>query len=158
MADMASRFAGSLVVKSVAETRDLAARIASGLRAGDVVALEGDLGAGKTTLARGVLRALGVAETVPSPTFTLVQEYAAGGLRIVHCDLYRVESVTELDELGLDDAPSEGVVLVEWPERAPERIPGDALNIRIEITGENERRMHVSGPVRWAHLIAGIGN
>jgi tRNA threonylcarbamoyl adenosine modification protein YjeE len=158
MADMASKFAGSLVVKDVAETGDLAARIASGLRGGDVVALEGDLGAGKTTLARGILRALGVAEAVPSPTFTLVQEYAAGGLRIAHCDLYRVESVTELDELGLDDALSEGVLLVEWPERARERIPGDALNIRIEITGEIERRMHLSGPVRWAHLLTGTGN
>jgi tRNA threonylcarbamoyl adenosine modification protein YjeE len=158
MADMASRFAGGLVVKGVAETEDLAARIASGLQSGDVIALEGDLGAGKTTLARGILRTLGVAEAVPSPTFTLVQEYAAAGLRIAHCDLYRVESETELDELGLDDALSDGVVLIEWPEHAPGRIPGDALNIRIEITGESERRMHLSGPQRWAHLLASEGN
>lgn len=158
MADMASRFVGSLVVKGLAETEDLAARIASGVRSGDVIALEGDLGAGKTTLARGILRTLGIVEAVPSPTFTLVQEYAAAGLRIAHFDLYRVESVTELDELGLDDALSECVVLVEWPERAQGRIPGDALKIRIEITGESERRMHLSGPQRWAPLLADKGN
>ena len=83
-----------------------------------------------------------------------MQEYDAAGLRIAHCDLYRVESVVELDELGLDDALAGGVVLIEWPERARERIPVDALNIRIEVTGESERLMHISGPERWADLLA----
>jgi tRNA threonylcarbamoyl adenosine modification protein YjeE len=155
MADMASRFAGGLVVKSLAETEELAGRIASQLRAGDAIALEGDLGAGKTTLARGILRALGVAEAVPSPSFTLVQDYATAHLRIAHFDLYRVESVEELDELGLDDALEGGAVILEWPERAAGHLPSDALNIQIEIEGENERRLHLSGPARWAQLVAG---
>ncbi|HEY2444637.1 MAG TPA: tRNA (adenosine(37)-N6)-threonylcarbamoyltransferase complex ATPase subunit type 1 TsaE [Rhizomicrobium sp.] len=158
MADIASRFAGGLVVKSLAETEDLAGRIARSLGAGDAIALEGDLGAGKTTLARGILRALGVSEAVPSPTFTLVQEYQAGGLRVLHCDLFRVENAAELDELGLDEALTDGAVLIEWPERARERLRQDALSIRIEILSESERRMELSGPARWAHLVAGVGN
>src|SRR5689334_508178 len=86
----------------MAATGRLGARIAGGLQRGDAVALEGDLGAGKTTLARAILEALGVTENVPSPTFTLVQTYETPRFPVRHFDLYRVESETELDELGFD--------------------------------------------------------
>lgn len=155
MADSAPGFAGSLVVQGLAETEELGRKIAACLTQGDAIALEGDLGAGKTTLARAILRALGVEDEVPSPSFTLVQEYEAGGLKIAHCDLYRIESPTELEEMGLEEAVRNGVLLVEWPERAPERIPADALKIRLDIESENERRIALSGPARWAELTNG---
>jgi tRNA threonylcarbamoyl adenosine modification protein YjeE len=153
MAD-GSRFAGGLVAHSLADTENLARRIASGLRAGDTLALEGDLGAGKTTLARAILRELGVTGAIPSPSFALVQEYEAPALRVAHCDLYRIERPAELDELGLEEALSGGAAIIEWADRAPARIAQDALTIRIGILGESERSMQLSGPARWAHLLA----
>ncbi|HEY6578147.1 MAG TPA: tRNA (adenosine(37)-N6)-threonylcarbamoyltransferase complex ATPase subunit type 1 TsaE [Rhizomicrobium sp.] len=153
MTEQASRFAASFAVHGVAETEELGRRIAASLAAGDTIALEGDLGAGKTTLARAILRALGVTGDVPSPSFTLVQTYETPQLKVAHCDLYRIEDPAELDELGLDDALLGGAVLMEWPERAPGRIASDALHIRIEVLGESERLMQFSGPARWAHLL-----
>lgn len=152
MADKSSGFEGGLLVRSLAETEDLARRIAPELRPGDAIALKGELGAGKTTLARAILRALGVEGEVPSPSFTLVQEYDTPRLKILHCDLYRISNCAELVELGIEDALSEGAVLMEWPERAAARIPENALWIEIEIAGENERRMKISGPERWTCL------
>jgi tRNA threonylcarbamoyladenosine biosynthesis protein TsaE len=137
-----------------AETEALGARIAAGLRAGDAVALKGDLGAGKSVLARAVLRALGVKEDVPSPTFTLVQTYGTPSLVVRHYDLYRIEDAAELNELGLEEALDEGVAIIEWPERAPPRLLSDALQIRLEIDGENSRRAHISGPSRWAEIFS----
>lgn len=153
MANEESGWAGGLEVRSRAGTEDLARRIAPHLRKGDTIALEGDLGAGKTTLARAILRAVGVQDEVPSPSFTLVQEYEAGGLKVAHCDLYRIETPDELDEMGIEEAVRDGVVLIEWPERAGSRLPADALRICIEIVGENERRITLSGPARWSEII-----
>src|ERR1700759_5523074 len=93
-------FAGRIAFPDPAATMALGGRIAKGLETGDAVALEGDLGAGKTTLARAILRALGVTEDVPSPTFMLVQIYETPRLTIRHYDLYRIESPSEMDELG----------------------------------------------------------
>jgi tRNA threonylcarbamoyl adenosine modification protein YjeE len=152
MADKASGFAGGFLVRSLSETEDLARRIAPRLRAGDAIALKGDLGAGKTTLARAILRACGVDGEVPSPSFTLVQEYETARLMIVHCDLYRIVDCRELDELGLEEGLQDGALLIEWPERAPSRLPGDELWIEMEIAGESERRMKIYGPERWAFL------
>jgi tRNA threonylcarbamoyl adenosine modification protein YjeE len=135
-------------------TEALAARIASGLRVGDAVALEGDLGAGKTALARAILIALGVSETVPSPTFTLVQHYETARLTVSHFDLYRIKTESELDELGFDDAQANGATLIEWPERAPHRIPADALHVHLVASGESARRAALSGPQRWAEIFA----
>ncbi|MGH6878311.1 MAG: tRNA (adenosine(37)-N6)-threonylcarbamoyltransferase complex ATPase subunit type 1 TsaE [Rhizomicrobium sp.] len=153
MVKKAAGFAGSTVVRSLAETEEFGRRIAARLAAGDTIALEGDLGAGKTTLARAILRALGVTGEVPSPSFTLVQHYETLQLKIAHCDLYRIEDPAEVEELGLDDALMEGALLVEWPDRAPARISPDALTVRIEVVGESERLMQFSGPARWAQLL-----
>ena len=122
-------------------TADLGARIARGLVPGDAVLLKGDLGAGKTTLARAILRALGVEGHVPSPTFTLVQTYQVPELTVFHYDLYRIENPRELPELGLDDAMDDGAVLVEWPERGfPARLAGDALTVTLTQAGANARQ------------------
>ena len=128
-----------------AATWRLGEDLALALRPGDLVQLEGDLGAGKTTLARALIRA--VADDpeleVPSPTFTLVQSY---DLRIPvhHLDLYRLGAAEEIDELGVDELAASGIVLVEWPERAADRLPPPALTIRLGHEGDG-RRIHVSG-------------
>lgn len=104
----------------LAAMADYGARIAAQLRAGDVVALEGGLGAGKTTLARAILASLGHAGEVPSPTFTIIETYAAPRLRlpVVHADFYRLDDPSELTEIGLDDYREGAVLLAEWPDQA----------------------------------------
>lgn len=143
-------FALDLPLAGVAATEALGARIAAGLKPGDAVALEGDLGAGKTALARAILRALGVEDAVPSPTFTLVQCYETAKIPVRHYDLYRIERAAELDELGLDEALNEGAALIEWPERAGTRLPADALHVQLTITSESARHARLAGPPRWA--------
>ncbi|THF58796.1 tRNA (adenosine(37)-N6)-threonylcarbamoyltransferase complex ATPase subunit type 1 TsaE [Ollibium composti] len=119
--------------------------LAMALRPGDVLALSGDLGAGKSTLARALIRA--VADDpdldVPSPTFTLVQSYD-GRLPIHHFDLYRLADASELDELGFDEALAHGAALVEWPERAADRLPAGAVTVVLEHQGDG-RLAHLSG-------------
>jgi tRNA threonylcarbamoyladenosine biosynthesis protein TsaE len=114
--------------------------IAAQLRPGDVVALEGGLGAGKTTLARAILAALGHAGDVPSPTFTIIEAYAAPPLRlpVVHADFYRLEHPDELAEIGLDDYREGAVLLAEWPDHAGgfDQEPG-CLGITLELMGES---------------------
>jgi len=137
----------------LAATEEFGVRLAQALDVGDCVALYGDLGAGKTALARAVLRALGILEAVPSPTFTLVQEYETARLLVRHFDLYRLESPEEVLELGLDDALAEGAALIEWPERAGSYLPKDAL--RITLTGDGETRfVDIEGPKRWAKVFS----
>ena len=138
-----------LPLAGLAATEALAARIAATLGRGDCVALGGDLGAGKTTLARAILRALGVREAVPSPTFTLVQAYETPRLSVRHFDLYRLTRPEDVLELGLDDALGDGAALVEWPENAGGFLPGDALSVALSGDGET-RRAVLSGPARWA--------
>lgn len=136
-----------------AATQELGTRMALGLQIGDCVALYGDLGAGKTTLARAVLRTLGVTEAVPSPTFTLVQSYETPKLPVRHFDLYRLEDPEELFELGLDDALAEGAALIEWPENAGPYLPEDMLKITLKGAGIG-RTLSVEGPDRWADIFA----
>ena len=116
------------------------ARIAAALRPGDVVALEGGLGAGKTTLARAILASLGHEGEVPSPTFTIIETYAAPPLRlaVVHADFYRLEDPAELVEIGLDDYREGAVLLAEWPQNAGgfAHEPG-CLAIALELVGES---------------------
>lgn len=141
-------FRARRALPDLAATAALGRAIAARLRRGDAVALWGDLGAGKTTLARAILRALGVRGDVPSPTFTIVQGYETPHLFVSHFDLYRLKSPREMDELGWDDALDQGAVLVEWPERAPEALPPQALHIRL-VLNENERSARFTGPARW---------
>jgi len=132
-----------------------------------VVALEGDLGAGKTELARAVIRARAGADVpVPSPTFTLLQVYDAlpGGLTITHADLYRLRGDPgELAEIELEEAWEDGALLVEWPERALDLLPGDRLSLRlmhVPEAGAGAREVGVAaggGGGRWADLIGGLG-
>jgi len=116
------------------------AAIAARLRAGDVVALTGGLGAGKTTLARAILAALGHAGEVPSPTFTIIETYDAPPLRlpVVHADFYRLEHPGEIDEIGLDDYREGAALLAEWPDHAGgfDREAG-CLSITLELVGES---------------------
>jgi tRNA threonylcarbamoyladenosine biosynthesis protein TsaE len=123
----------------------LAARLAAVLRPGDVLALSGDLGAGKTTFARGVLRGLG---EVPSPSFTLVQTYDTVP-PLWHVDLYRLDRADEADALGLDDIWDEAVVLIEWPERLGSRLPAQALRLRLDGAGEATRTLTATVPKSW---------
>src|SRR4051812_45751520 len=132
-------------------TARLGASIAAGLKPGDAIALWGDLGSGKTTLARAILRALGVMEDVPSPTFTLVQSYDTHP-PVAHYDLYRLKNSREIAELGFEDALADGAALVEWPGRAPEYLPPDALHVRLELL-DGIRNARVTGPARWESLL-----
>ena len=119
-----------------AATAALGARIGTAARPGDVVALVGDLGAGKTTLARGLIRRLMGPETeAPSPTFTLVQSYVAPGLTIWHFDLYRLKDPREARELGFEEAV-DGLALIEWPERLGSDLPHARLEVRLSFAGE----------------------
>ncbi len=118
-------------------TAALGERLATVLRAGDTVLLDGPIGAGKSHLARALIRArLGGMEDVPSPTFTLVQTYDDGGTEIWHADLYRLTHPDEVLELGLDDAFATAICLVEWPDRLGGHVPPDALHLRLSAQGE----------------------
>ena len=140
-------------------TAELGARIARALIPGDVIAISGALGVGKTVLARAILRTLGVTENVPSPSFTLVQAYDTPRLRVHHFDLYRIESARELTELGLDDALEGGALLIEWPERGmPRRLLADALQIALAPAGETSRDVQLSGPTRWENVFSGFAS
>jgi len=121
------------------DTRALGARLAKHLKRGDVIALHGDLAAGKTTLARGLIQALlGPDEEVPSPTYTLVQAYDAPDFPVWHFDLYRLEDPAGVLELGWEDTQT-GVALIEWPERAGHYLPAGRLDVFLEISGEARR-------------------
>lgn len=122
-----------------ADTLKLGRSLAGVLRAGDFVALHGDLGAGKTTLTRGLIQTLlGAQEDVPSPTYTLVQIYEAPDFPVWHFDLYRLEDPEGIVELGWDET-IEGAALVEWPERAGRFLPSVRLDVFLEITGDQRR-------------------
>jgi len=114
----------------------LGARLGRALRAGDTVALTGGLGAGKTTLVRGLVQAALPKETVPSPTYTLVQTYDLPNYELWHCDLYRLEHPDEAYELGLMDAMGEATCILEWPDRIGALLPSDAMTIEIGFEGE----------------------
>ena len=118
----------------------LGGAIAAMLRPGDAILLFGPLGAGKSTLARGLVRALTTTnEDVPSPTFTLVQTYDGKAFPIAHFDLYRLKSAGEILELGLDEALDTGAAIIEWPERLENDLPLDRLEVRLLQDGEGRR-------------------
>ena len=130
--------------RDAAETHALGQRIGAVLRPGDVVVLDGDLGAGKTVMAKGIAVALGVTETVVSPTFTVVREYDAP-TPFVHVDVYRLDHLQELHDLGFDDLiGSDAVTVVEWGERVSAALPSDRLRVLLEPgVGDDERIVSV---------------
>ena len=136
----------TLFLPTTAETEALGRRLSGLARPGDVILLEGPIGAGKSSLARAFIRArLGREEEVPSPSFTLVQVYEAHGVEIWHADLYRLTHPDEVWELGLDDAFLTSICLVEWPDRLGAHVPPLALRIRLEAAGDDSRRAVISG-------------
>jgi tRNA threonylcarbamoyladenosine biosynthesis protein TsaE len=139
--------------------RDLGEQLAAGLAAGDLVVLSGQLGAGKTTLAQGIGRGLGVTGAVVSPTFVIARVHHGGRLPLVHVDAYRLSSIDEVDDLDLDASLDHAVTLVEWGEGLVEGLSGDRLNVwidrpldntdetrTVEITGVGDRWQNVSLP------------
>jgi len=137
-----------MILKDEVATLGLGAALARVVKAGDVIRLAGGLGAGKTTLARGLLATLGHDGEVPSPTFAIVQPYEALDPPVWHVDLYRVEDPSELEELGLD-AASDGLLMVEWAERAGEQAWPDALTLTLEATPDGARRLTAKVPPAW---------
>jgi tRNA threonylcarbamoyladenosine biosynthesis protein TsaE len=129
--------------------RAIGARLASVLRPGDVVALSGELGAGKTTLARAILEGLGHIGEVPSPTFTLVQTYPDLAVPVAHADLYRLDNPAEAEALGLDDWLLDGALLIEWPERLGAVVWSAALWLRLEGAGTAARRLTSQAGPAW---------
>lgn len=127
----------------------LGRRIAPLLRPGDVIALSGELGAGKTTLARAILEGLGHQGEVPSPTFTLAQTYAELAVPVLHCDLYRLENSVEAESLGLDDWLLAGALLIEWPERLGAAMWPDRLWLRLEGAGGTVRHLTCHPGPAW---------
>lgn len=118
--------------------------IGRALQAPAVIALRGDLGSGKTTLAQAICRGLGVTDDVTSPTFALVHEYAGAAVPVFHLDLYRLEGPRDLTNLGFDDLLGRnGIVIVEWPDRAGDRLPADRVEIALEHVADDAARRRV---------------
>ena len=138
-------------------TEALAARLAAVAWPGDVIALKGELGAGKTCFARGFIRARGGDEAVPSPTFTLVQIYDLPGGRVWHFDLYRLRVAEEAWELDIEEAFDEGISLIEWPERLGPLLPRGHLLVALDFAAApGARRATLSGDADWMARLATI--
>lgn len=132
-------------------THALGERLAALAQPGDVIALAGPLGAGKTSLARGVLAGLGLAGEAPSPSFAIVQPYDLPEVRlpVLHIDLYRIDDARELDELGLDDARDDSLLLIEWPERMGAGLWPDVLGLTLTPEPSGARRLTARVPDAW---------
>ena len=148
----------TLALPDQAATEALAGRLAAVLRPGDAVCLGGDLGAGKTTLARALIRALAEAEVeVPSPTFTLVQMYDLPEFTLWHFDLYRLSGPDEVVELGWDEARADGVAVVEWPGRLGSLLPANRLDIALAFGEAHGTRIAgIAGIGDWVGRVAGL--
>jgi tRNA threonylcarbamoyladenosine biosynthesis protein TsaE len=137
-----------MILHDEAEMVAFGGKLARCCASGDVIALSGPLGVGKTVLSRGFLAALGQEGEVPSPSFAIVQPYEALALPVWHVDLYRIEDSSEIEELGLD-AAGEGVLLVEWPERAGETAWPEALRLSLDFDEAGARRLTAQVPPSW---------
>ena len=132
-------------------TLALGARLAAVARPGDVVTLSGPLGAGKTSIARGLLAALGLEGEAPSPSFAIVQPYDPPEVRfpVLHVDLYRIEHSSEAEELGLDEARADSLLIVEWPERLGDDAWRDALRLSLIMVNDGSRALTAEVPQGW---------
>jgi tRNA threonylcarbamoyladenosine biosynthesis protein TsaE len=162
MAMIKSDSAPVLNLPDPAATEAFGRRLAKTLRRGDVVALKGGLGVGKTTLARAIVAGLTPdPEDVPSPTFTLVQTYPVtledGPAELWHFDLYRLDRPDQVYELGIEEALAEGVSLIEWPELAAGLLPKEqVLTVELQITNGQARRALIEGGAAWRDRLAGL--
>ncbi|MAF49569.1 MAG: tRNA (adenosine(37)-N6)-threonylcarbamoyltransferase complex ATPase subunit type 1 TsaE [Rhodospirillales bacterium] len=154
MTDSAAR---TVQAEDESRTRALAAAIAGLAEAGDVIALKGELGSGKTVFARAFIAALGGLGEVPSPTFTLVQIYDLAAARVFHFDLYRLEKPEDALELDIDDAFADGISLIEWPEKLGAYLPPRALLVSFGFdVPEFARRIELEASGAWADRIERI--
>ena len=138
-----------MILPDEAATLDVGRKLAAILRAGDVVTLSGPLSAGKTTLVRGLLQAPGHPGEVPSPSFALVQPYDEVEPPLWHVDLYRIENMSDIDELGLEDIREHGVLIVEWPEHASPDAWPEALALSLEVDEDGSRALTAKVPASW---------
>ncbi len=140
-----------MILTDAAATHAVGAALAGVVRAGDVVTLTGPLGAGKTGIARGLLAALGLAGEAPSPSYAIVQPYRPPEveLPVLHVDLYRLDDSDAVAELGLEDERGDGVLLVEWPDRAGPRAWPEALALVLAIEPDGTRRLTATVPPAW---------
>lgn len=135
-------------------TAALAAALAALARTGDIFALSGELGTGKTVFARAFLRALGVGEDVPSPTFTLVQAYETEAGPVYHFDMYRLEKPEDAFELGIEDAFADAISLIEWPDRLGALLPSRRLDIALAYAAaQSARRATLTGHGDWSERL-----
>jgi tRNA threonylcarbamoyladenosine biosynthesis protein TsaE len=153
-----SRSTYTLALPDLAATQRLGSALARRLAIGDVVALHGDLGAGKTELARAVIRAAAGDEalTVPSPTFTLAETYDTAVGSIWHFDLYRLDSPEQVWELGFEDALAGSISLIEWPERIGALLPARRLDVTFVIERDEARAVTLAAGSSWADRLAGL--
>ena len=150
-----------ITLANAAATRELGRRLARVVRADaeapTYIALSGELGSGKTTLVAGMLNALGHVGSVRSPTYTLIEPYTFDGRELMHCDLYRLESAEALDDLGLRDALTAGnVLLVEWPERAGDRLAVADLTVNLSYAGTGRQAHIAAGTTRGRKLLGAL--
>lgn len=140
------------------ETRGVGERLGRTLRRGDIVLLSGDLGTGKTCLTQGIGRGLACEAAINSPSYVLMNEYS-GRETLYHVDLYRIEDVEGLDDLGLWDYAESGVLVVEWPERGAALLPGDGLVVELRYGGDDEQRhlRFIPRGARGAEILASLG-
>jgi tRNA threonylcarbamoyladenosine biosynthesis protein TsaE len=140
-----------MILADAAATHALGLKLAALAVAGDAIALAGPLGAGKTSLARGILAGLGLAGEAPSPSFAIVQPYDPPEVRlpVLHIDLYRIDDPREIDELGLDDARGDALLLIEWPERMGAGLWDDVLGLTLTPERSGARRLTARVPAGW---------
>ncbi len=140
-----------MILADVAATHEFGLKLSTLVRAGDAIALAGPLGAGKTSLARGILAGLGLEGEAPSPSFAIVQPYDPPEVRlpVLHIDLYRVDDPREIDELGLEDARDDSLLLIEWPERMGAGLWKDVLALTLTPEPSGARRLTARVPDAW---------
>jgi tRNA threonylcarbamoyladenosine biosynthesis protein TsaE len=138
-----------LLLPHLKATRNLANALAPLLRPGDVVTLEGSIGIGKTTFIRALLETLGCIEEVPSPTFNLLHTYELGSVTFWHFDLFRIERLTDVYELGIEDALENGICLIEWPKIMAKLLPTERLELEFFYQEECSRRVSLRGEEAW---------
>lgn len=140
-----------MILRDLDASLNLSRRLAEVTRPGDVIALSGPLGAGKTSIARGLLAALGLEGEAPSPSFAIVQPYEPPEVRfpVLHVDLYRIDDPAEAEELGLDDARHDSLLIVEWPERLGAAAWQDALWLSLDVAPDGARALTAKVPSAW---------